>query len=263
CCVLDMKILRHKEFEEGCKSPYDGKWSKTMVGFGPEDDDFVAELINKYRSSQAVSTAKRPYLAEAPGGYRFCLVDIELPPNDPVQKLCQAGSDLQESIRCFSLVKGKESNEETVLMEFAYTPCKLELHNIVGTVDHGRIELSCPREQLADLEALMTKGNHKILTILVSLDTPGKVWLAWTPLGRLGLSGHPWEGLISLDTPGKAWLAWTSLGRLGLSGHPWEGLISLDTPGKAWLAWTPLGRLGCLDTPGKAWLAWTPLGRLD
>uniref|UniRef100_A0A8C7FUA3 Glyoxalase domain-containing protein n=1 Tax=Oncorhynchus kisutch TaxID=8019 RepID=A0A8C7FUA3_ONCKI len=138
-----------------------------------------------FNSSQAVSTAKRLawpltevgkalYLAEAPGGYRFCLVDIELPPNDPVQKLCQAGSDLQESIRCSSLVKGKESNEETVLMEFAYTPCKLELHNIVGTVDHGRIELSCPREQLADLEALMTKGNHKILTILVSLDTPGK-----------------------------------------------------------------------------------------
>ena len=47
--VIGMKILCHKEFEEGCtatcKGPCDGKWSKAVVGFGPEDDDFVAELI--------------------------------------------------------------------------------------------------------------------------------------------------------------------------------------------------------------------------
>lgn len=29
-------------------SPYDGKWSKTMVGFGPEDNHFVAELTYNY-----------------------------------------------------------------------------------------------------------------------------------------------------------------------------------------------------------------------
>lgn len=29
-------------------SPYDGKWSKTMVGFGPEDYHFVAELTYNY-----------------------------------------------------------------------------------------------------------------------------------------------------------------------------------------------------------------------
>ncbi|CAB1347939.1 unnamed protein product [Coregonus sp. 'balchen'] len=141
--VLGMKILRHEEFEEGCKAtcngPYDGKWSKTMVGFGPEDDHFVAELtynygVGEYRlgndflgltlqSSQAVSNAKRLgwpltevgkalYLAEAPGGYRFYLVDKQQPPNG------------------WSI--------------------------------------------LADLEALMTKENHKILTPLVSLNTPGK-----------------------------------------------------------------------------------------
>lgn len=28
--------------------PYDGKWSKTMVGFGPEADHFVAELTYNY-----------------------------------------------------------------------------------------------------------------------------------------------------------------------------------------------------------------------
>lgn len=28
--------------------PYDGKWSKTMAGFGPEDDHFVVELTYNY-----------------------------------------------------------------------------------------------------------------------------------------------------------------------------------------------------------------------
>ena len=31
-----MKVLRHEEFEKGCEAacngPYDGKWSKTMIG---------------------------------------------------------------------------------------------------------------------------------------------------------------------------------------------------------------------------------------
>uniref|UniRef100_A0A8C8HNJ5 Glyoxalase domain-containing protein n=1 Tax=Oncorhynchus tshawytscha TaxID=74940 RepID=A0A8C8HNJ5_ONCTS len=189
------KILCHKEFEEGCKTtckgPYDGKWSKTMVCFGPEDDDFVAELIYNYgvgecrlgndflgltlQSSQAVSNAKRLgwpltevgkglYLAEALGGYHVNLVDKVQPPNDPVQKVCLAV---------------KESNEEkkTVLVGFTDTLCKLEFHNIIA--------FSCSREQLAYLEALMTKGNHKIFTVLVSLDAPGKAWLAWMPVGKV------------------------------------------------------------------------------
>uniref|UniRef100_A0A8C8C8Z4 VOC domain-containing protein n=1 Tax=Oncorhynchus tshawytscha TaxID=74940 RepID=A0A8C8C8Z4_ONCTS len=252
--VLGMKILRHEEFEEGCRAtcngPYDGKWSKTMVGFGPEDDHFVAELtynygVGEYRlgndflgltlqSSQAVSNAKRLgwpltevgealYLVEAPGGYHFYLVDKDQPHNgslpqashnklgevwpippdragvtesDPVQKVCLAVSDLPKSTHYWSSLLGMkvmERNEEkkTVLLGFTDTQvceretlgstpqeCKLELYNIGGTVDHGtafgRIAFSCPHKQLPDLEALMTKENYKILTPLVSLDTPGK-----------------------------------------------------------------------------------------
>ena len=47
-----LQVLRHEEFEEGCKAtcngPYDGKWSKTMIGYGPEDDHFVLELTYNY-----------------------------------------------------------------------------------------------------------------------------------------------------------------------------------------------------------------------
>uniref|UniRef100_A0A4W5QZT6 Glyoxalase domain-containing protein 4 n=1 Tax=Hucho hucho TaxID=62062 RepID=A0A4W5QZT6_9TELE len=194
------RCARHEDFEEfeeeciaTCNGPYDGKWSKTMVGFGPEDGHFVA-------FQPLTEVGKALYLAEAPGGYHFYLVDKEQPPNDLVRKVCLAGSDLQESIYCCSSLLGmklKESNEEkkTGIQGCNNTQCKLELHNIVGTVDHGtafgRLAFSCKHEQLADLEALMTKGNHKILGYLdtpgkACLHTPGKAWLACTPLGRLG-----------------------------------------------------------------------------
>ncbi|XP_028856466.1 glyoxalase domain-containing protein 4 [Denticeps clupeoides] len=212
--VLGMKVLRHEEFEEGCKAtcngPYDGKWSKTMVGFGPEDDHFVAELtynygVGEYRrgndflgltlqSSQAVSNARRLgwplkqvgeglYLVEAPGGYPFYLLDQKQPQNDPVCKLSLAVSDLQRSVHFWSSLLGmtvleRDEGRTTVLMEFGGGQCKLELQGISGPVDHGaafgRIAFSCPREQLPEIEDLMKKENQKILTPLVSLDTPGK-----------------------------------------------------------------------------------------
>lgn len=32
--------------------PYDGKWSKSMVGYGPEDEHFVVELTYNYGIKQ-------------------------------------------------------------------------------------------------------------------------------------------------------------------------------------------------------------------
>lgn len=44
--------FRHEEFEKecdaACNGPYAGKWSKTMIGYGPEDDQFVLELTYNY-----------------------------------------------------------------------------------------------------------------------------------------------------------------------------------------------------------------------
>lgn len=38
--TLGMHVLRHEEFDSGCKAtcngPYQNKWSKTMIGYGPE-----------------------------------------------------------------------------------------------------------------------------------------------------------------------------------------------------------------------------------
>ncbi|XP_053864112.1 glyoxalase domain-containing protein 4 isoform X1 [Malaclemys terrapin pileata] len=212
--LLGMRILRHEEFEEGCKAtcngPYDGKWSKTMVGYGPEDDHFVAELtynygVGEYRlgsdflgmtllSSQAVSNARKMgwplkevakgiFETEAPGGYKFYLEDKEQPKQDPVLKVTLAVSNLQKSVSYWSDLLGMkiyETNEEKqrALLGYADNQCKLELQGIGGAVDHGtafgRIAFSCPKEELPNIEALMKKEKQKILTPLVSLDTPGK-----------------------------------------------------------------------------------------
>jgi len=49
---LGMKVLRHEEYEdeskETCNGPYHGRSSKTMVGYGDEDNHFVVELIYNY-----------------------------------------------------------------------------------------------------------------------------------------------------------------------------------------------------------------------
>jgi hypothetical protein len=34
--------------EAACNGPYDGKWSKTMIGYGDEDTQFVLELTYNY-----------------------------------------------------------------------------------------------------------------------------------------------------------------------------------------------------------------------
>lgn len=50
--VLALRVLRHEEFATGCEAtcngPYGGAWSKTMIGFVPEDKGFALELTYNY-----------------------------------------------------------------------------------------------------------------------------------------------------------------------------------------------------------------------
>ncbi|KAF8763645.1 Glyoxalase domain-containing protein 4 [Argiope bruennichi] len=150
--VLGMKVLRHEEFEEGCKAscngPYDGKWSKTMIGYGPEDDHFITKGWPTKKDNNVA-------ILEAPGGYKYFICDQQKSNSaDPVQKVSLACSNLQKSL------------------------CKLELKDIGGPVNHeqafGRIAFSCPTSELAGIQDAVKNSGYKILTPLVSLDTPGK-----------------------------------------------------------------------------------------
>ncbi|KAK2509716.1 hypothetical protein MC885_019977, partial [Smutsia gigantea] len=199
-------VLRHEEFEEGCRAACNGigkqifEISARQMVFGAFGDgarehcaqllSAPAELISPSRgitlaSSQAVSNARKlewpltevaegVFETEAPGGYKFFLRNCSPP---------QSVSDLQKSLNYWSHLLGmniyeKDEEKQRALLGYADNQCKLELQGIEGTVDHaaafGRIAFSCPQKELPDLEDLMKRENQKILTPLVSLDTPGK-----------------------------------------------------------------------------------------
>ncbi|CAI8026888.1 Glyoxalase domain-containing protein 4 [Geodia barretti] len=106
--ILGMKVLRHEEFEEGCKAtcngPYDGKWSKSMVGYGSEDNHFVVELtynygIKHYAKGNDYQAPDGSLVVNAPGDYTFCLHDKQSEKPDPVQSVSLGVSDLAASLK--------------------------------------------------------------------------------------------------------------------------------------------------------------------
>ncbi|XP_032901605.1 glyoxalase domain-containing protein 4 isoform X2 [Amblyraja radiata] len=212
--VLGMKVLRHEEFQEGCKAtcngPYDGKWSKTMVGYGAEENHFAVELTYNYgvagyrlgndflgitiQSKEIVEKVKQAgwpltetpegIVIESPGGYKFYVVDKDEPPKDPVQKVSLAVSDLQRAINYWTKLLGmkiydRDDTNMVAQLCFADDQCKVELKDIGVAIDHasgfGRNAFSCPKKQLSAIESKMRKQKQKVLMALVSLDTPGKV----------------------------------------------------------------------------------------
>ena len=67
--VFGFRVLRHEEFESGCEAtcngPYGGAWSKTMVGLGNENDNFVFELTYNYGIDSYASGNDVQYFAVA------------------------------------------------------------------------------------------------------------------------------------------------------------------------------------------------------
>ncbi|XKL63561.1 hypothetical protein PGB90_005925 [Kerria lacca] len=212
--ILGMKVLRHEEFKEGCDAkcngPYDGRWSKTMIGYGNEDTHFVLELTYNYNvpsyelgndfqgisifSKKAVFNAKKSNfkteqkeeftMIESPDGYKFYLYDESPVDKDPVQKISLASSDLQKTIHYWHNILGLkilEQSEKSVVFAFNESQVKLEFLQINEPnkmVDHksafGRIAFSIPEIQLEDVNLKVTETKSTILTPLIKLDTPGK-----------------------------------------------------------------------------------------
>lgn len=211
--ILGMKVLRHEEFEKGCEAtcngPYDGKWSKTMIGYGPEDNHFVCELTYNYgiseyalgndfqgmyiESSEALERAKTagwPVTAtgdlsvlEAPGGYKFYIINKPQPiDRDPVQKVALGCSNLTQSLAYWKDLLGMSlvsKADNSVTLEYGKDQAKLTLLDIGCTIDHakafGRVAFASPGTgNLQDLESKIKEANEKVLTPFVSLDTPGK-----------------------------------------------------------------------------------------
>lgn len=189
-----------------CNGPYDGRWSKTMIGYGPEIDNFVLELTYNYGIDQyklgndLVSIkieSKKVYnnvinqkdivfmhkneesvVLNSPDGYMF---EIYNPSHDQslISKVALSTSCLDKSKNYWHKSLGMklvEENPKSFTAKFRDQDASLEMVDTNGQlVQHekayGRIAFACEE---SELKPLSIKEGHKILTNLVKLETPGK-----------------------------------------------------------------------------------------
>ncbi|MFH4974266.1 hypothetical protein AB6A40_000975 [Gnathostoma spinigerum] len=209
--VLHMKVLRHEEFSEGCKAacngPYDGMWSKTMVGYGAEDDHFVFELTYNYgKTSYALgndfagayiesydvfanirslqlgqsSGDQKWFRIEDPDGHPFFISEGHRN-GDPVCKIALNTNSLAETIHYWTDFAGMSvvsRDDRSCILSFGDDQCCLEWRKIDDKLyrgeAYGRIAFSIPTAQLKPLEEKARKEQKKILTPYTSLPTESK-----------------------------------------------------------------------------------------
>lgn len=211
--VLQMKVLRHEEFEEGCKAqcngPYNGKWSKTMVGYGNEDENFVIELtynyeIGSYRlgndlmgvfiqsddiynAIQRRNDAKKLLCGKIqltdPDGHCFLICSGEGSPK--IVKVGLMVKDVKKSVDYWTNQLGMKIVEDLedvrAIMSYGEGQCLLETRQLPdGTLldrasAYGRIAFAYPEEEMLALQEKIKAAKFPIINELVTLDTPGKV----------------------------------------------------------------------------------------
>ncbi|KFD47999.1 hypothetical protein M514_11127 [Trichuris suis] len=152
---LGMRVLRHEEFPHGCKAtcngPFGGKWSKTMVGYGPEDDHFVLEVVYNYgitsydlgnfhagfgiqsREAFAKVTAAGAQSDSSgvarvldPNGYTFFISNADA--KDPFRRVTLRVRDLNESREYYEQILGlKSSNIENDSISLSFSDDQVQL----------------------------------------------------------------------------------------------------------------------------------------
>ncbi|XP_027194074.2 glyoxalase domain-containing protein 4 [Dermatophagoides pteronyssinus] len=215
--LLGMKVLRHEEFHEMCQAqcngPYDGKWSKTMIGYGPESENFVLELTYNYgignyklgndllsiridskfayenisKQKDVFFMHKNPecIVLNSPDGYLFEVFKSDHPLDQPslITKVSLSTTNVDRSKNYWHNLLGMnlhEGNDKHFIGSFGEQDARLEMVLIAGNQPirhekaYGRIAFACPESELSQIQERMLANKQTILTKLVSLDTPGK-----------------------------------------------------------------------------------------
>ena len=210
--ILNMKVLRHEEFEQGCDAacngPYDGKWSKTMIGYGAEDANFVLELTYNYgvreyergndfnhirilssKAFKSLSESGYPFTrcpdgflqVADPDGYRFLVGEHD--DRDRLSELSLFVTNTESSTNFWSdVLKGKLAEKDETSVRLSFDDLSYFRLNLAKSsnqvIDHskafGRVAFSCPTEDLQPLQALIESHKYKVLTPFIKLDTPNK-----------------------------------------------------------------------------------------
>eukprot|EP01102_Stenamoeba_stenopodia_P008384 TRINITY_DN2408_c0_g2_i1.p1 TRINITY_DN2408_c0_g2~~TRINITY_DN2408_c0_g2_i1.p1 ORF type:complete len:343 (-),score=107.32 TRINITY_DN2408_c0_g2_i1:318-1268(-) len=222
--LLGMIPLRHEEFEKGCEAscngPYDGKWSKTMIGYGSEDNHFVIELTYNYgikqyelgndyqwitiKSKAAIENIKKenyPHTerngvvsVNAPDGYQFKLINEDAEGKDPVQSVALHSSNLQRSLEFWEKTLGMKLLQKT-------TQGTGDEETTTAVLSFGEGQAS-----LELIEKAKNKGepiNHAVAFGRIAFSVPRAV-LPGIQDAIQKANYTILTPLISLDTPGKA-----------------------------------------------------------
>ncbi|XP_030379083.1 glyoxalase domain-containing protein 4 [Scaptodrosophila lebanonensis] len=215
--ILGMQVLRHEEFKEGCNAecngPYNNRWSKTMVGYGPESSHFVIELTYNYgvksyelgndfggltiRSSGVLArAAEHDYplnkegdlnVLSSPDGYKFYIIDEEeAEGNDPVKQVALNVTNLDASRKYWQELLQMEPLEEngdknSLVLRYdgqngkQAALCLRKINEPLNRAQaYGRIAFAVPGSVQEPLHKAVKAAGGTILKPLITLDTPGK-----------------------------------------------------------------------------------------
>lgn len=180
-----------------------------MLGYGDESKFFVIELTYNYgiksykwgnefggvtiKSRDVVENIKKnnyPFeeqkdgnlLVRAPDGYKFFILNQEVAVGeDPISNIIYNVTNLDETIKYWhALLNMKiiKKDEKTALLSYNEGKFGILFSQIDEPIDRaeafGRIAFAVPYENQPLIDELIKKNNQKILTDLVTLDTPGK-----------------------------------------------------------------------------------------
>jgi len=203
---LGMHALRHEEFTEGCDAqcngPYSGHWSKSMIGYGAEDEHFVAELTYNYgvrsykrgnahlatligadravfdkaaSSDYVLAKTENLVTLQSPCGYTFEVTRGET----TTCGVRLASSDLERTLRFWSSLAqmSGEITGDKLTLKYANSPIWIEFQKVDQVTpgdNYGRTALAWPTSSLTKIEASATEFDGSVLTPYLTLPTPGK-----------------------------------------------------------------------------------------
>lgn len=226
---LKMTVLRHEVFGEGCKAacngPYEGQWTKTMIGYGPESGTsanpqsyFVLELTYNYSVKQyalgndlqymkialrkelfdqivsncgeQVKFENENLILSSPDGYKFIVSALDgSQRKQDIVEVCLSVKSLNESLKYWrDLLKMKKIIDD----------------NLTTNSDtFARLSYDSTNQASISLKQIGETVEHKEAFGRTAFSIPAE---ELKPLEKiLKDSGHKiLVPYVSLDTPGKA-----------------------------------------------------------
>ena len=204
--TLNMSVQRHEEFKEGCDAacngPYDGMWSKTMIGYGNEDDNFVLELTYNYgiqnyklgndflglhirdrevyRKVEGETVDEGVKRVTSSDGYAFLVSDADSGPAGKVSGISLSSTNLEKTTEFWCGILGltafsTSSNEVTLGFDQSQAFIRfVKTDSVDHATAYGRVAFAVPEEELAGAQSAAENAGHKVLTPMITLKTDGK-----------------------------------------------------------------------------------------